>query len=238
MTEIQNLLKLPVQPAPMLERAFWHNSAIFEKNKEPWQGNERLEFLGDAVLELLVSHWLFRLNPYELEGTLTALRASMVCEENLAKCAAQNGLNRWVILGKGERADGGGQKPAILADLFEAVLGAIYLDYGLQYAEEFLERTLFSEMSANKLKEGMIRSWKNLLQELVQGKNPNSTIEYVTNKSGQDHLPNFQSKVMIDQEVKGSGQGKSKKEAEQAAAKAAYLVMNPQLNPEENADKE
>lgn len=238
MTEIQNLLKLPIQPAPMLERAFWHNSAIFEKSKEPWQGNERLEFLGDAVLELLVSHWLFHLKPYELEGTLTALRASMVREENLAKCSLRIGLDRYVILGKGEQADGGSQKPTILADLFEAVLGAIYLDYGLKTAEEFLERTLFSQMSPDQLKEGMIRSWKNLLQELIQGNNPNSSIEYVTSKSGQDHLPFFHSKVLIDQEIKGDGQGKSKKEAEQVAAKAAYQVMKAQLNPEENADKE
>jgi len=238
LTEIQSLLKLPEQPAPMLERAFWHNSAVFEKNKEPWQGNERLEFLGDAVLELLVSEWLFRLNPYEPEGALTALRASLVCEENLAKCAEQIGLNRWIILGKGEKADGGSQKPAILADLYEAVLGAIYVDYGLEQAEDFLARTLLHQMSSQKLKKGMNRSWKNLLQEWVQGRNPDSSIVYQTEKSGQDHLPFFQSLVLVDQQIMGRGQGKSKKEAEQVAAKAAYVLMNPQWNPEENADKE
>lgn len=238
LTELQTHLLLAHQPAPMLERAFWHNSAVYEKSKEPWQGNERLEFLGDAVLELLVSHWLFRAHPYEPEGSLTALRASLVCEENLAKCAKQIGINRWIILGKGEKADGGSLKPAILADLYEAVLGAIFVDYGLQQAEEFLQRTLLKQVDPKRLKENLNRSWKNLLQEWVQGQNPNTTIAYQTEKSGQDHLPFFQSHVLIDQQIMGEGQGKSKKEAEQRAAKAAYIVLNPQWNPEENADKE
>ncbi len=236
--EIQRHLNLPLKDTPLLLYAFWHNSAVYEKNKEYWQGNERLEFLGDAVLELLVSQWLYRLYPYETEGKLTTLRAALVCEENLADCAKKMELNRWLVLGKGEKADMGTEKPAILADLWEAVLGAIYMEYGMEQADLFVRENLLSSVNPITLQQEVAHSWKNLLQEWVQGRNPKSVIRYTTVKSGEDHAPFFHSQALIDGLVLGKGDGRSKKEAEQVAAKVAYKQLIKQFNPEENACKE
>ena len=236
--DIQQHLKLPFKETPLLLQAFWHNSAVYERNKEYWQGNERLEFLGDAVLELLVSQWLFRMFPHETEGKLTTLRATMVCEENLADCARKMELNRWLVLGKGEKADLGKEKPAILADLLEAVLGAIYMEYGMEQADLFVRENLLNSLNPITLQQEVAHSWKNLLQEWVQGRNPKSSIRYESKKSGEDHAPFFHSQAFIDGLVLGEGEGRSKKEAEQVAAKTAYKQLIKQFNPEENACKE
>ena len=201
--------------------ALTHSSYANEGKKED-PCNERQEFLGDAVLSIIVSDYLFRHYSHLPEGELTKLRAALVCEKALCRYALSLGLGDFLLLGKGEEATGGRQRPSILADAFEAILAAIYLDGGYEKAEQFVLQFVVPQL-AHEGEE--IRDYKTQLQEVIQ-QNREERIRYVLiSESGPDHDKKFCVEVHMNSNVIGRGQGHSKKEAEQMAAKEALELM-------------
>lgn len=185
--------------------------------------NQRLEFLGDSVLSIIVSQHLFEHYTDLLEGQLTKLRASLVCEKSLHEFAKQISLGQFLILGNGEELTGGRARPSILADAFEAVLGSIYLDGGLEPARQFVLRFIPKNMMLKDMSKSS--DYKTTLQEIIQ-KNPEEKVEYVTvEEKGPDHDKIFTVEVHLNSNVIGVGEGKSKKQAEQCAAKEALKLM-------------
>ena len=204
----------------ILQKAITHTSYANERKNENLPHNERLEFLGDAVLDLVVSEYLFRQFTNLPEGDLTKARASVVCEQTLAKSARKIGLGEYLLLGKGEAASGGRERISIMADAFEALIGAIYLDSGFNSAKEFVLKHLAEDFEAIQRGE-YTKDFKTLLQEIAQ-RAGNSKVSYeVVAESGPDHCKVFEVVVNINNEKLGSGSGKSKKEAEQNAARQA-----------------
>ena len=204
-----------------LERAMTHSSFSGGKNKG---SNERLEFLGDSVLQLTVSQYLFTNMETEPEGGLTKLRASIVCENSLYSFAKKIGLGRYILLGKGEEMTGGRDRRSILADAFEALIAAIFLDGGMEEAQRFILRFV---PSIEAIKSGKVKlgDYKTILQEIIQ-QNPEEHIAYeVTEEEGEAHHKVFTANVLLNGQKIGSGKGMSKKEAEQAAAKEAIGLM-------------
>ena len=186
--------------------------------------NERLEFLGDAVLELASSTYLYTHFPRLPEGELTKTRASIVCSAALAKIAARLGLGEYLLLGHGEEMSGGRARTTNLEDAFEAVLGAIYLDQGWETARDYALRQLAPEFDQVRHGENL-QDYKTLLQELVQ-KTPGSTIAYeLLEATGPDHAKHYRYAVVIDGKTCGEGEGSSKKEAEQQAARMALAMQ-------------
>lgn len=186
--------------------------------------NERLEFLGDAVLELASSTYLYTHFPTLPEGELTKTRASIVCSAALAKIAARLGLGEYLLLGHGEEMSGGRARTTNLEDAFEAVLGAIYLDQGWETARDYALRQLAPEFDQVRHGENL-QDYKTLLQELVQ-KTPGSTIAYeLLEATGPDHAKHYRYAVIIDGKTCGEGEGSSKKEAEQQAARMALAMQ-------------
>lgn len=204
-----------------LETAITHSSYANERGKG-MVSNERQEFLGDAVLSIVVSDYLYQ--RYHLaEGDLTKLRASLVCEKSLCGFAKQLNLGSCLLLGKGEDQMGGAQRPSILADAFEAVIAAIYLDGGIDSAREFILPFIEAQLEDEQAQ--TFRDYKTLLQEIVQ-KNPEETVTYVlVEESGPDHDKQFAVEVRLNSNVIGRGVGRSKKSAEQMAAKEALHLM-------------
>lgn len=205
----------------LLERALTHSSYSGGKNNG---SNERLEFLGDAVLQIAVSQYLFTNMTTVPEGGLTKLRASIVCENSLYSFAKRINLGRFIYLGKGEEMTGGRDRRSILADAFEAVIAAIYLDGGMPQAERFILKFV---PSIEALKSGKVKlgDYKTILQEIIQ-QNPEERISYnVTEEDGENHHKIFTADVLLNGQVIGSGKGQSKKEAEQAAAREAIQLM-------------
>lgn len=198
----------------LLTQALTHSSYANEKKLGKLGCNERLEFLGDAVLELISSDFLFKKYPGIPEGELTKKRASMVCEPSLAYCAREFGLPDYLLLGKGEDMTGGRNRDSIVSDATEALLGAIYLDGGYEKANGFVQKFILNDMEHKQL----FYDSKTLLQEIVQETSTNP-VEYVLVKEeGPDHDKRFQVEVRVDGIVQGSGVGHTKKAAEQAAA--------------------
>ncbi len=211
----------------LLIQAFTHSSYVNEHRRKPYEDNERLEFLGDAVLELTVSQFLFKKYPMMSEGELTKLRAAIVCEPSLVSFADELGFSQYILLGKGEELTGGRERPALLADVFEAFIGALYLDKGIDKVIEFLEKVVFPKINAGAFSHVM--DFKSQLQELVQ-RDGIGAIEYrVLQEKGPAHNREFVSRVSLNGEELGIGTGKSKKEAEQHAAQKALekLKANP-----------
>ncbi|MGI5839134.1 MAG: ribonuclease III [bacterium] len=203
----------------LLAQALSHTSYVNETNGA-LKSNERLEFLGDAVLELVVSHYLYSCYPNLAEGEMTKLRAAVVSEPTLARRARACDVGRFLRLGKGEETTGGRQRPSILADAFEAVIGAVYLDGGLAAAEEFIRRELAEEITVAAAGEHR-QDNKTYLQELLQ-RGEERRLEYmVLDATGPDHAKVFAVQVVCDGKPLGTGSGRSKKEAEQAAAAQA-----------------
>lgn len=205
----------------LLERALTHSSYSGGKNNG---SNERLEFLGDAVLQIVVSRFLFENMTTEPEGGLTKLRASIVCENSLFSFAKRIELGAYMFLGKGEEMTGGRERRSILADAFEAVIAAIFLDGGIERAEDFVLKFM---PSIEALKSGKVKlgDYKTILQEIIQ-QNPEEHVSYdVTDEEGEAHRKLFSASVLLNGQVIGSGKGSSKKEAEQAAAKEAIRLM-------------
>lgn len=198
----------------LLTQALTHSSYANEKKIGKLGCNERLEFLGDAVLELISSDFLFKKYPGIPEGELTKKRASMVCEPSLAYCAREFGLPDYLLLGKGEDMTGGRNRDSIVSDATEALLGAIYLDGGYEKANGFVQKFILNDMEHKQL----FYDSKTILQEIVQETSTNP-VEYVLVKEeGPDHDKQFQVEVRVDGIVQGSGVGHTKKAAEQAAA--------------------
>jgi ribonuclease-3 len=207
-----------------MERALTHRSYAYEHGGLPT--NERLEFLGDAVLGLVVTDALYAQHPDLPEGSLAKLRASVVSTRALAAVARELGLGRWLRLGKGEEVTGGRDKPSILADTMEAVIGAVYLERGIEGATT-LVRALFDPLMAAAALDGAAQDWKTALQELTASRGL-GVPDYAIADSGPDHAKSFVATAMVGGVPCGEGQGSSKKEAEQQAAEGAYRFLSAQ----------
>ena len=219
-------LAVPLDIA-LLERALTHRSFAYENGGLPT--NERLEFLGDSVLSIIVTDALFRDHPDLPEGQLAKLRAAVVNMRALASVSRELKLGLYVRLGKGEEGTGGRDKASILADTLEAVIGAVYLHNGLEAAGTFVHR-LFDPVIKRSARLGAGLDWKTSLQELTAGRML-GVPEYHVEESGPDHQKNFHAYVRIGGEVQGEGTGRSKKEAEQQAAEAAWNAISAQPPP-------
>lgn len=205
-----------------LKMALTHSSYANESNGR-LLSYERLEFLGDSILSLVTSDYIFKAFPNYPEGELTKLRASLVCEKQLCIFSKQLRIRNYMKLSKGEQHSGGRSRPSILADIFEAICAAIYLDSGFSEASKFILKFIIPALN-NPVSPG-IHDYKTDLQEIIQ-KNPEETIEYVLVKeSGPDHDKRFTFEAKINNNVVGCGTGKSKKEAEQHAAREALKLM-------------
>ncbi len=210
-------LGIQFQSLPLLKQAFTHASYRNEHRRPHLEDNERLEFLGDAVLELVVSEYLYRTNSNLPEGELTRLRAAIVCEPSLVRFARRLGFDQYIRLGRGEERSGGRNRPALLADVFEAFIGALYLDQGLAAVQSFMNRHFFPYLGdyAHAL------DYKTALQEWVQ-QHVGKDLRYeIVEERGPAHAREFVVQVCIGAEVMGKGTGRSKKEAEQKAAREA-----------------
>ncbi len=208
----------------LLRQALIHTSYANERKTGHLAHNQRLEFLGDAVLDLVVSEYLYRRFADLPEGELTKARAAVVCEPTLARRTKELGIGRHLLLGRGEAASGGRERDSILADTFEAIIGAVYLDRGFAAASDCVLTLLAGELAA--LTDGDFgRDYKTLLQEIAQ-KNGDARISYeVIGESGPDHNKTFTVAVGVNDVLLGTGSGRSKKEAEQSAARQAVAQL-------------
>ena len=205
----------------LLRQALTHSSFANEKHMKKLSDNERLEFLGDAVLELISSEYLYGLHKDWPEGELTKLRASIVCEQTLAFCTRKIQLGEYLFLGKGEHQTGGRKRKSILSDAFEAVIGAIYLDGGFANAKEFVHRFVLDDIEHMQL----FYDSKTILQEIVQAKGE-VALEYVlVAEEGPDHNKQFLVEARIGGQAVSRGEGHTKKAAEQEAAYQAILIL-------------
>ncbi len=205
----------------LLKQALTHSSYTNEQKINRQKHYERLEFLGDAVLELVSSEFLFHSHPDMPEGEMTKMRASMVCEPSLAFCARDLELGKFLLLGKGEESTGGRRRESITSDVMEAVIGAIYLDGGMEEARAFINRFILSDLEDKQL----FYDSKTNLQELVQGTLKKEIRYEAVGEYGPEHDKTFMVEVHIDGEKVGSGEGRTKKAAEQKAAYEALLKL-------------
>ena len=209
----------------LLQNALTHSSYANERWHDSLKSNERLEFLGDSILGMVVAEHLYRNFPDRPEGELTRMRADMVCETSLAAIAARLELGNHLLLGHGEEQGGGRTRASILADAVESVLAACYLDGGMEAARGFIDRFVLCDVPVAKLHNA---DYKTALQELVQQKK-NQTLAYcLAGESGPDHHKQFVAQVSLNGQVVGEGIGSSKKRAEQDAARAAIEVLFPE----------
>ena len=224
---LKDKIKYEFKNKVLLRKALTPSSYANEQRARHLQNNERLEFLGDSVLGFVTADYLYNQFPELPEGELTKLRAAIVCEQALYEVAKELGIDGAICLGHGEESSGGRQRPSILADAVEALLGAIYLDGGIEPAREFV--LSFIPKSAERARQGrMFKDYKTTLQEIVQ-KNLQETLEYrLAGTSGPDHDKTFDMELLLNSNVFASGQGRSKKEAEQMAAKQALALMGYQ----------
>ena len=219
--KLQNLIGLKFSNTSNLRSAISHSSFVNELKVNKWENYERLEFLGDAVLEIVTSDFLYRNHPDMPEGELSKLRASLVCEPSLAFTAKRMHLYDYMLLGKGEEASGGRMRNSLLSDVFEAIIGAVYLEFGYMEAQNYIEKFLLNDISENQL---FVDS-KSRLQILVQSKN-DMTLEYkVIEETGPDHDKHFVVGLYINDELLCQGEGHNKKEAEQLAAYNGMKLM-------------
>ncbi|HUJ06789.1 MAG TPA: ribonuclease III [Streptosporangiaceae bacterium] len=218
----------------LLDRALMHRSFAYENGGLPT--NERLEFLGDSVLGLIVTDTLFRSHPDLPEGNLAKLRAAVVNSRALAGVARGLKLGCYIRLGKGEEGTGGRDKSSILADTLEAVIGAVYLDGGMAAADALVHR-LFDPVIARSARLGAGLDWKTSLQELTAAEDMGGP-EYVVDESGPDHQKSFRAVAKIGGQTLGEGEGRTKKEAEQQAAEAAWTVLSERVSTAALADAE
>ena len=206
----------------LLKKAMIHSSYANEQHLPKNECNERLEFLGDAVLELISSEFLFYEYKKMPEGELTKTRASMVCEQALAFCAKEIQLGTYLLLGKGEEATGGRKRDSITSDALEALIGAIYIDGGFANAKEFVLKFVLNDLEHKKL----FYDSKTILQEIVQANFTEGISYHLVGEEGPDHDKSFQVVVKIGEEEYGSGKGRTKKAAEQKAAYQAILTLH------------
>ena len=208
----------------LLQQALTHSSFANEQKINKSRDYERLEFLGDAVLELVSSDFLFHTNPDMSEGKLTRLRASMVCEPALAYCARDLELHEYIRLGKGEEMTGGRHRDSIISDVMEAVIGSLYLDGGFQAAHDFIHRFILTDLEDKIL----FYDAKTVLQEMIQ-ETPQGSLNYrLIKEDGPDHDKVFVVEAYINGKPVSQGQGRTKKAAEQQAAYEAILMLRKQ----------
>ena len=219
--ELEKKVGYTFRDLSLLKQALMHSSYTNEKHLPKHRCNERLEFLGDAVLELVSSEYLYLNSPHTPEGELTKTRASMVCEPSLALCARDIGLGDYLLLGKGEEATGGRHRDSVTSDAMEALIGAVYLDGGFTNAKEFIHRFVLTDLEDKKL----FYDSKTILQEMVQGTKAGTISYRLTGEEGPDHDKSFYVEVLIGDRVYGEGKGRTKKAAEQQAAYRAILKL-------------
>ncbi len=220
--EFQEKIGYKFKNEKLIIEALSHSSYANECKKQR-KNNERLEFLGDSVLSVIVSDYIFEHFKHLPEGELTKLRASLVCEQALFDFSKKIDLGKYIFLGKGEEITGGRERPSIVSDAFEAVIAAIYLDGGLKVASKYVLSFIPEDVKPHSVVSFV--DYKTALQEIIQ-KNPEEKVEYVlTDESGPDHDKKFTVNVMLNSNVIGTGIGKSKKSAEQNAAKEALSLM-------------
>ncbi len=208
---------------PNLLKISLTHSSYANEMKKGMQYNERLEFLGDAVLSIIVSEHLFKNYSHLPEGELTKLRASLVCEKNLSEYSRRLDVGKYLLLGKGEEMTGGRERPSILADAFEAILAALYLDSDMKTATDYVLG--FVKNQLEKTKEVNFKDYKTILQEIIQ-QNREEKVQYIlTGEYGPDHDKRFMAEVHLNSNIIGKGEGRSKKEAEQQAVKEALELM-------------
>lgn len=219
--ELQEKIGYQFKNTELLKQALTHSSFANEQKINKLKNYERLEFLGDAVLELVSSEFLFKENSNMPEGQLTKLRASMVCEPSLAYCARDINLGSYILLGKGEEATGGRKRDSITSDVMEAVIGAIYLDGGIEEAKKYIYRFILEDLDDKIL----FMDSKTILQEEIQKRN-NAQLRYeLVAEIGPDHDKEFQVEAYLDDVLVGTGVGRTKKAAEQQAAYEALVKM-------------
>ncbi len=223
MEKLEEKLGYTFHDRRLLENALTHSSYANENKSKGETSNERLEFLGDSVLGMVVADHLYRTHPNMPEGELTRTRAALVCEDSLVEVAAQLELGQYLKLGRGEDAGGGRKRPSIQADAVEAVIAAVYLDGGIGSARKLI--TNFILTNNEREQEGAIRDFKTALQELVQRESGRVLSYRLMGESGPDHAKVFSVEVDLDGKPIGAGEGRSKKEAEQNAAKAAMARL-------------
>ena len=223
MKQLEERLGYLFHDRSLLENALTHSSYANENKQKGEASNERLEFLGDSVLGMVVADHLFRSHPDMPEGELTRTRAALVCEESLVEVARKLELGQYLKLGRGEDAGGGRKRPSIQADAVEAVIAAVYLDGGIGSPRKFI--TSFILPNNEREQEGGIRDYKTALQELVQRESGQVLSYRLTGESGPDHAKVFRVEVDLNGTPAGKGEGRSKKEAEQSAAKAAIAHL-------------
>ena len=221
LSELEAGLGYTFRDKSILENALTHSSYANENRERGLHDNERLEFLGDAVLELVSSEHLFAQFPQMPEGELTRLRASLVCEPTLAFCAREIELGSFLRLGKGEEMTGGRHRDSVTSDALESVIGAVYLDGGFANAKEFVLKYVLNDMEHKKL----FFDSKTIFQEMVQGNIPGEISYHPLGESGPDHDKTFSVEVWIGEQCMGQGSGRTKKAAEQMAAYRAICRL-------------
>lgn len=227
MESLENRLDYKFNNISLLKNALVHSSYANEVRGNT-HSNERLEFLGDSVLSIIVSDHLFSKYPNMPEGELTKLRASLVCEKSLCVFSRELELGKHLLLGKGEDKTGGRERDSILADAFEAVLAAMYLDGGIEVAKKHIFNTVLRDLEHHN-DEDSFKDYKTLLQEIIQ-RNPEESVSYILlDEQGPDHDKFFTVAVYLNSNIIGQGSGKSKKQAEQMAARQALELMGEKI---------
>lgn len=216
LTQLLQRLQIKLNDLEQLSVALTHPSFILEKEDSELINNQRLEFLGDAVVDLVVGHYLYEEFPHKPEGELTKMRAALVCESSLANAARRVSLGEYLLIGKGERGCGGANRSSNLADAWEAMVGAIYLELGIDAVRALILNNIQPELE--QVRKGHYGDYKTQLQELVQ-RHKDGTVSYeIIREEGPDHAKSFTACVRINDVVQAEGTGKTKKEAEQNAA--------------------
>ena len=223
MKDLEEKLGYTFQDRKLLEGALYHSSYANENRGRGIASNERLEFLGDAVLGMVVADHLYRAHPDMPEGELTRTRAALVCEGSLVKVARELSLGDYLKLGKGESAGGGRRRPSIQADAVEAIIAAVYLDGGIGSARKIIQRFILSRNPGDVTEN---QDYKTALQELVQKESGQELSYHLVGESGPDHDKRFAIQVTLNGKVIGHGEGRSKKEGEQMAAQEAIRNLN------------
>lgn len=219
---LENEIGYQFKDKSLLKQALTHSSFSNEQKIRKWKNYERIEFLGDAVLELVSSDFFYRTYPEETEGNLTKMRAAAVCEQALAITARQLKLGSYMIFGKGEEANGGRERESIIADAVEAVIGAIYLDESLEEAKKFIYRFVLNDLDHKRL----FYDAKSILQEHIQETKAGELVYELIREEGPEHDKLFVVEARLNDVTIGSGEGKSKKAAQQHAAYDALLKQH------------
>lgn len=222
--DFQTVIGYQFHNEQLLTQALTHSSYAYEQHMPRLSDNERLEFLGDAVLEIVSSEFLFQEYPKKPEGDLTKLRASIVCEPTLAECANELHLGEYLLLGKGEDQNGGRMRNSILSDAMEAIIGAIYLDGGYESAKKFVLANILTDIENKHL----FYDSKTILQEMVQAKYKDKLVYELIHEEGPDHKKLFVAEVRLGDTVLGQGSGSTKKAAQQEAAYRGILKLREQ----------